>query len=121
MMNSVYFDTLGCFKNIEDSERAAGLLGSSGFELTGSPEDADVIIVNTCGFIEDAKRESIDRVLALAEHKERGAKLVVSGCLSQRYPDEIFKEIPEADAVIGVNEYERLPEILAELLENRDA
>ncbi|MDR3225518.1 MAG: MiaB/RimO family radical SAM methylthiotransferase [Clostridiales Family XIII bacterium] len=117
MMNSIYIDTLGCFKNIEDSERAAGLLRASGFDLAGAPEDADVIIVNTCGFIEDAKRESIDRVLELAAHKAHGAKLIVSGCLSQRYPDEIFVEIPEADAVIGVNEYERLPEIVAALLE----
>jgi ribosomal protein S12 methylthiotransferase len=115
-MSSVYIDTLGCFKNQEDSERAAGLLEASGHELVGSPDGADVVVVNTCGFIEDAKRESIDRVLELARHKGRGAKLIVSGCLSQRYPGEIFEEIPEADAVIGVNEYERLPEIVAELL-----
>ncbi|MDR0518592.1 MAG: 30S ribosomal protein S12 methylthiotransferase RimO [Clostridiales Family XIII bacterium] len=115
-MSSVYIDTLGCFKNQEDSERAAGLLESSGFAVAGSPDEADVVMVNTCGFIEDAKRESIDRVLELARQKGRGAKLIVSGCLSQRYPGEIFEEIPEADAVIGVNEYERLPEIVAELL-----
>ncbi|MDR1496624.1 MAG: 30S ribosomal protein S12 methylthiotransferase RimO, partial [Clostridiales Family XIII bacterium] len=84
----VYIDTIGCYKNTEDSERAAGLLESAGYAIAASPDEADVIVVNTCGFIEDAKRESIDRVLELAAHTERGAKIVVSGCLSQRYPDE---------------------------------
>jgi ribosomal protein S12 methylthiotransferase len=111
----VYIDTVGCYKNVEDSERAAGLIEASGYEIADSPDDADVIVVNTCGFIEDAKRESIDRILELSEHRERGARLVVSGCLSQRYPDEIFEEIPEADAVIGVNEYERLPDIISKI------
>ncbi|MDR1293270.1 MAG: 30S ribosomal protein S12 methylthiotransferase RimO [Clostridiales Family XIII bacterium] len=111
----VYIDTVGCYKNVEDSERAAGLLEARGHVIVATPEEADVIVVNTCGFIEDAKRESIDRILELAEHRERGAKLVVSGCLSQRYPDEIFEEIPEADAVIGVNDYGRLPDILCNI------
>jgi ribosomal protein S12 methylthiotransferase len=111
----VYIDTVGCYKNVEDSERAAGLLEAAGHVIVATPDEADVIVVNTCGFIEDAKRESIDRILELAEHRERGAKLVVSGCLSQRYPDEIFEEIPEADAVIGVNEYGRLPDIISKI------
>jgi ribosomal protein S12 methylthiotransferase len=111
----VYIDTVGCYKNVEDSERAAGLLEASGHVIAATPDEADVIVVNTCGFIEDAKRESIDRILELAEHRERGAKLVVSGCLSQRYPDEIFEEIPEADAVIGVNEYGRLSDIISKI------
>ncbi|MDR1042563.1 MAG: radical SAM protein [Clostridiales Family XIII bacterium] len=111
----VYIDTIGCYKNVEDSERAAGLLEAAGHAMAATPDEADVIVVNTCGFIEDAKRESIDRILELAEHRERGAKLVVSGCLSQRYPDEIFEEIPEADAVIGVNEYGRLPDIISKI------
>jgi ribosomal protein S12 methylthiotransferase len=109
---SVYIDTVGCYKNVEDSERAAGLLESSGYRIAASPDGVDVIVVNTCGFIEDAKRESIDRILELAEYRGTGAKLVVSGCLSQRYPGEIFEEIPEADAVIGVNEYGALVEII---------
>jgi ribosomal protein S12 methylthiotransferase len=108
----IYIDTVGCYKNVEDSERAAGLLESRGHEITSSPEGADVIMVNTCGFIEDAKRESIDRILELAAYKESGAKFIVSGCLTQRYPEEIFGEIPEADAVIGVNEYNDLPYII---------
>jgi ribosomal protein S12 methylthiotransferase len=113
----VYIDTVGCYKNVEDSERAAGLLESSGYRIAASPDEADVIVVNTCGFIEDAKRESIDRILELAEYRGTGAKLVVSGCLSQRYPDEIFEEIPEADAVIGVNEYGALPGIIEGLFD----
>ncbi|MDR2163194.1 MAG: 30S ribosomal protein S12 methylthiotransferase RimO [Clostridiales Family XIII bacterium] len=112
----VYIDTVGCYKNVEDSERAAGLLEAAGYSIAVSPDMADVILVNTCGFIEDAKRESIERILELTGHKDRGAKLVISGCLSQRYPGEIFDEIPEADAVIGVNEYGSLPEIIDGIL-----
>jgi len=112
----VYIDTVGCFKNQEDSERAAGVLENAGHTITEDPENADVIIVNTCGFIEDAKRESLERIFELANiKKETGAGLIVSGCLSQRYSAELFNELSEADAVIGVNEYEELPGILSSI------
>ncbi|MDR2157026.1 MAG: 30S ribosomal protein S12 methylthiotransferase RimO [Clostridiales Family XIII bacterium] len=115
----IYIDTLGCFKNAEDSERAAGLLAEAGYAIVGSPDDADVILVNTCGFIEAAKRESIDRVLEMIPHRETGKKLIVSGCLTQRYPKELLAELPEADIVMGVNDYGKLPGIVAELLRDQ--
>lgn len=108
----IYIDTLGCPKNFNDSEMAAGLLEHSGHEIVKTPEDADFIMVNTCGFINDAKTESIERIFELAEYKENGAALAVSGCLSQRYADELFEEMPEVDIFLGVNDYNKLPEIL---------
>ncbi|MDR1778791.1 MAG: 30S ribosomal protein S12 methylthiotransferase RimO [Clostridiales Family XIII bacterium] len=115
----LYIDTLGCFKNTEDSERAAGLLAGTGAECVDTPEEADILLVNTCGFIEDAKRESIERILELAQFKEDGKKLIVTGCLAQRYGAELFEEIPEADAVLGVNDYGKLPVIAARLYADR--
>ena len=108
----IYIDTLGCPKNFNDSEMAAGLLEHSGHEIVKVPEDADFIMVNTCGFINDAKTESIERIFELAEYKENGAVLAVSGCLSQRYADELFEEMPEVDIFLGVNDYNKLPDIL---------
>ncbi len=108
----VYIDTLGCPKNISDSEHAAGLLMESGHIIAENPENADVVLVNTCGFINDAKEESIDRILELSEQKTEDAILVVSGCLSQRYKEDLCKAMPEAQIIIGVNEYEKLPQLL---------
>lgn len=108
----IYIDTLGCPKNFNDSEMAAGLLEHSGHEIVKFPEDADFIMVNTCGFINDAKTESIERIFELADYKENGAVLAVSGCLSQRYADELFEEMPEVDIFLGVNDYNKLPDIL---------
>ena len=108
----VYIDTLGCPKNISDSEHAAGLLIESGHIIAENPENADVVLVNTCGFINDAKEESIDRILELSEQKTEDAILVVSGCLSQRYKEDLCKAMPEAQIIIGVNEYEKLPQLL---------
>ncbi|GAB1475316.1 30S ribosomal protein S12 methylthiotransferase RimO [Bacillota bacterium] len=110
----VYIDTLGCPKNISDSEHAAGLLMKNGHIIEDDPGKADVILVNTCGFINDAKEESIDRILELSEQKAEDAILVVSGCLSQRYKEELGKAMPEAQIIIGVNEYELLPKLLLE-------
>ena len=92
-----------------------GVLLSDGFELETDPAKADAIIVNTCGFINDAKKESIDKIFEMSAYKHAGKKLVVSGCLSERYSKELFDEMPEVDCFIGVNEYERLPEILRNL------
>ena len=108
----VYFDTLGCMKNMDDADMARGILEKSGHETVDSPDDADVIIVNTCGFIEPAKKESIDEVFSMAEYREQGKKLLVSGCLVQRYAMELYDEMPEVDGFIGVNDYEDLPELL---------
>ena len=107
----VYIDTLGCPKNINDSQVAAGILEERGYEITELAEDADIVMVNTCGFINDAKVESIGRILELAEEKREDAKLVVSGCLSKRYSDDLFDEMPEVDCFVGVNEYPEIADI----------
>ena len=114
----VYFETLGCPKNFYDTENAKGILEDAGFEICDNPETADFVVVNTCGFINDAKTESIERIFDMASAKRDDAKLVVSGCLSKRYSEELFKEMPEADAFVGVNEYEKLPELFRRLSEN---
>ena len=114
-ITKVYIETLGCPKNQNDSQFAMGILEESGFSLVETPEEADFVMVNTCGFIEDAKKESIDRIFEMAERKREDAKLIVSGCLAQRYAEELYQEMPEACCFIGVNEYGRLPEILASL------
>ncbi len=113
----VYFETLGCPKNFNDTQAAEAFLLKEGFEIADSPEYADHIIVNTCGFINDAKKESIDKIFELAELKDKGKTLTVSGCLSQRYASELAEEMPEVDLFIGVNDYERLPELLNKLSE----
>ncbi|MBQ7245779.1 MAG: 30S ribosomal protein S12 methylthiotransferase RimO [Firmicutes bacterium] len=107
-----HISTLGCPKNQNDSQFAMGVLDDAGFIEVESPEDADFIIVNTCGFIEDAKKESISKIFEMAELKRSDAKLVVSGCLAQRYAEELAEEMTEADLFVGVNEYAKLPEIL---------
>lgn len=117
----VFIDTLGCPKNFNDSEFAAGILEENGYEIIDSPEDADIIMVNTCGFINDAKKESIEHIFEMSERRKAGGKLVVSGCLSQRYSEELSKEIPEADCIIGVNQYNNLPEILSDIDNNHVA
>ena len=111
-MTKVFIRTLGCEKNTVDSEYAAALLVKEGCSLVDDPLSADVMMVNTCGFIEDAKKESINAILELAALKDGHRKLIISGCLAQRYADDLKKEIPEADAVIGVNDYKLLPSIV---------
>lgn len=108
----VFFETLGCPKNFNDSQVAKGILEEKAYTVVDSPETADVIVVNTCGFINDAKTESIERIFDMAAYKEEGKKLVVSGCLSERYAAELYEEMPEVDLFIGVNEYEQLPKLL---------
>ena len=117
-MKKYYIETLGCPKNINDSEFASGVLSSNGYEEVDTPEDADFVIVNTCGFIEDAKKESIDRIFEMAERKPNEGKLVVSGCLAQRYAKELAAEIPEASCFIGVEQYGSIHEILDSISEN---
>ena len=119
MKMKIYIDTLGCMKNFNDSEMAAGILEEAGFVVCERPEHADALMVNTCGFIDDAKKESISRIFELAEIKGK-RPLIVSGCLSQRYIKELFREMPEVDLFLGVNEYGRLPEILKDFSEKRE-
>ncbi len=107
-----YIDTLGCAKNEYDSQVLAAELLGRGCENTLDPEEADILIVNTCGFIDDAKRESIEHIFNMAAFKGEDKKLVVTGCLSQRYHAELSKEIPEVDIFTGVNDYDDLPSIL---------
>jgi ribosomal protein S12 methylthiotransferase len=109
----VGFVSLGCPKNLVDSEVMMGQLVSRGHELTHHPADADVLVVNTCSFIDPAKQESVDTILEMAEYKKvgRARKLVVAGCLVERYREDIRKNIPEVDAVIGTNELEAIVDI----------
>jgi ribosomal protein S12 methylthiotransferase len=109
---SVWLTTLGCSKNQVDSDKIASVLGQSGYVEASSPEAADVVMVNTCGFIEDARRESVETILELADARKPDAKLVVMGCMAQRYESELAAALPEADAVIGLDRY---PELVDEL------
>lgn len=104
------FVSLGCPKNLVDSEVMMGQLVSRGHELTPHPHDADVIVVNTCSFIDPAKQESVDTILEMAEYKKTGRaqKLIVAGCLVERYRGDIQKDLPEVDALIGTNELEKI-------------
>src|SRR5579864_2998189 len=106
----VGFVSLGCPKNLVDSEVMMGQLVAKGHELTPHPDQADVLVVNTCSFIDPAKKESVDTILEMAEYKKigRAKKLIVAGCLVERYRDQIQKEMPEVDAVIGTNEIEQI-------------
>src|ERR1700757_327884 len=106
----VGFVSLGCPKNLVDSEVMMGLLARAGAELTRRAEDADVIVVNTCSFIESAQQESVNTILEMAVHKTGGKakKLVVAGCLVERFRDQIQKDIPEVDAVVGTGELEKI-------------
>src|SRR5437763_11382265 len=106
----VGFVSLGCPKNLVDSEVMMGILASAGAEITTRAEDADVIVVNTCSFIESAQQESVNAILELAQLKPNGRaqKLVVAGCLVERFRSEIQKDIPEVDAVVGTGELEKI-------------
>jgi len=106
--------SLGCAKNQVDTERMLGLLTGAGFEITPDPAEADVLLVNTCGFIEPAKQESINAILEMARYKKSGRckTLVVTGCLSERYRTELREAMPEVDLFLGVREYETLPRLL---------
>ncbi|HET9402425.1 MAG TPA: hypothetical protein VFO34_15880, partial [Candidatus Acidoferrales bacterium] len=104
------FVSLGCPKNLVDSEVMMGILERNGYELTPHAGEAEVIVINTCSFIESAQKESVETILEMAEHKKFGAarKLIVAGCLVERYRGEILKNIPEVDAVIGTGEVEKI-------------
>src|SRR3974390_3231792 len=111
-MTKVGFISLGCPKNLVDSEVMMGILARDACELAARADDAEVLVVNTCSFIESAQKESIDTILEMAEHKKFGAakKLIVAGCLVERFRDQILEQVPEVDAVVGTGEVERIVE-----------
>ena len=106
----ILFISLGCDKNLVDTEVMLGLLASRGYEMTDDENQADVIVINTCCFIHDAKEESIQNILEMAEYKKQGKirALIVTGCLAQRYRQEIIDEIPEVDEVLGTTAYDKI-------------
>lgn len=114
----ILFISLGCDKNLVDSEHMLGLLSERGFQITDDEEEADVIVINTCCFIHDAKEESIQNILEMAEYKKSGSckALIVTGCMAQRYQREIHEEIPEVDGVLGTNSYDKIVEAVEEAL-----
>lgn len=114
---------LGCSKNLVDAECMISILKDNGYQVVNDINDSDVVIINTCGFIESAKKEAIDTILECADHKTGEGRLkyiIVTGCLSQRYPDEILKEMPEVDAVVGTAHYQDICKVIEELY-NKDS
>ncbi len=118
----ILFVSLGCDKNLVDTEEMLGLLKQKEYELTNDEAEADIIIINTCCFIHDAKKESIESILEMAEHKKSGQckALIVTGCLGQRYKDEILREIPEIDAIVGTASIDRIDEAVESALEKKE-
>lgn len=118
---NLLFISLGCDKNLVDSEVMLGLVDEKGYHIVDSEEDADAVIINTCCFIHDAKEESIQTILEMAEYKKEGRlkALIVTGCLAQRYQQEIMDEIPEVDAVLGTTAYHKIVEALEEALSGK--
>jgi ribosomal protein S12 methylthiotransferase len=111
-MTKVGFISLGCPKNLVDSEVMMGILAREGYELTSRADEAEILVVNTCSFIEPAQKESVEAILEMAEHKKFGAarKLIVAGCLVERFRNQILEQVPEVDAVVGTGEVERILE-----------
>ena len=118
---NVLFISLGCDKNLVDSEVMIGLLADRGYQMTDDETRADVIVINTCCFIHDAKEESIQTILEMAEYKKTGTlkALIVTGCLAQRYQEEILEEIPEVDEVLGTTSYDKIVDAIQEALEGK--
>ena len=113
-MTKVLIVSLGCSKNLVDSEIMTGELIKNGFEITGDAESADVIVVNTCAFIDEAKSEAIDTILEMNTYRDRGhlKKLIVTGCMAERYKDEILRELPEVDAIVGVSRFDEIASVI---------
>lgn len=111
------FISLGCDKNLVDSEMMMGLLHDRGYEFTDNEEEADIIVINTCGFINDAKEESINTILEMAKYKENNLKaLIVAGCLVERYKNEILQELPEIDAIVGTTAFDKICDVVDDVL-----
>lgn len=122
-MMKLLFISLGCDKNLTDTEVMLGLLASRGYEMTDDECEADIIVINTCCFIHDAKEESIQNILEMAEYKKEGSlkALIVTGCLAQRYRQEILDEIPEVDAVLGTTAYDQILDAVDEALKGQNS
>lgn len=118
---NIFFVSLGCDKNLVDSENMLGILNDHGFTITDNEANADIIIINTCCFITDAKEESIQTILEMAQYKKFGKlkALIVTGCLAERYKDEILKEIPEVDALLGTSAFTEIITVIDEVLKGR--
>ena len=118
---NILFISLGCDKNLSDSEEMLGLLTERGHNIVNSEEEADAIVINTCCFIHDAKEESVETILEMAEYKKAGSlkALIVTGCMAQRYKEEIIQEIPEVDAVLGTTSYVDIVKALDEVLKGK--
>ena len=118
----ILFISLGCDKNLVDTEKMLGLLGSEGFQFTDSEEEADIIVINTCCFIGDAKEESVNTILDMARYKEEGncKALIVTVCLAQRYQQEILTEIPEVDGILGTTSYDQIASMVKRILEKKE-
>lgn len=114
----IMFISLGCDKNLVDTEEMLGILGTRGYQFTNDETEADVIVINSCCFINDAKEESINTILEMAEYKKAGnlKALIVTGCLAERYKDEIIKEIPEVDAIVGTSSYDKIADVIEKAL-----
>ena len=123
MSYTVAFVSLGCAKNLVNTEQMMALCRNAGYTVTGEPEGADVAVLNTCGFIESAKSEAIENILELAQLKEQGKlkKLLVAGCLTQRYPEEIRQELPEVDGMLGTGSYTDVVTAVEELMSGAPA
>ncbi len=119
---TIYFISLGCDKNLVDSEEMLGLLNESGYSFVDSAEDADVIVVNTCAFINDAKEESINSIIEMGEYKKAGSckALIVTGCLAERYKDEFEKLLPEVDAIVGTNSFTSIVDAIQSCLNSEN-
>lgn len=117
----IFFVSLGCDKNLVDSENMLGILNDNGYRITNEEKAADIIIVNTCCFIGDAKQESINTILEMAEYKANGSckVLIVTGCLAERYKDEILREIPEVDALLGTSSFTDILKVIEELTDGK--
>ncbi len=120
---NIYFISLGCDKNLVDSENMLGILNENGYQITSEEKDADIIIVNTCCFINDAKQESINTILEMSEYKKSGdlKALIVTGCLAERYKEDIMKEIPEVDALLGTSSFSEIVKVIEEITDGKQA
>ena len=117
----IAFISLGCDKNLIDSEIMLGLIEEEGYVITPDESTADIVIVNSCGFIMDANQEAIDNILRVADYKETGSLkgIIVTGCMAQRYKDEIFESLPEVDAVVGTGDFEKIGTVIKELVSGK--
>lgn len=121
MKEKIKMVTLGCEKNLVDSEIMSGIVAQHGFELTDRDDEADVIVVNTCGFIDAAKEESVNTILEMAEWKKTGSlkALIVAGCLTQRYKEQLMEEMPEIDGIVGTGDFDQIAEIVGAALKGK--